>query len=593
MSKDSGDFSSVLKEKLLYSIQSLCEIGEELSSIERFDTSSQSVLHLIMGTLMISKAAILLFDKESGQLKLAASRGVSDSKLTIDMPSNVHNKLHHSSDPILVSNPESKVLKEFFDTNADTLKTLHSHYWLSLRVKSRLLGIISVSKKFMNQEYEHVDLELLNIIVQQLSIAINNYYLIRDLKQTNFRLNRKLLELETLYDLGIAIGSIMEVEELAEQILINAVGLTDASAGLIALKSDSGLEMTTSINVPEVDPAELEKHSCTRQVIDEGETFLDNSGDTEDHPFGFRKVLFVPLSGQRETLGLLGLADKESRDGIMNFSEADKRLLQNFATQAAVAIENAKFYRESLEKERLERELQVAASIQRTILPDKPPDIPGLEIAAITIPSRFVGGDHYDFHSRDGSFLFTIADVSGKGIPAALLVSTLHATQHALIQGEEWDPPSIVKRISRSIFRSTLSNKFISFFMARYDLEKSTITAVNAGHNYPLIISPDGRKKYLQKGGLVLGMLPDSPYEWETASLERGDVFVMFTDGVNEAMNEQEEEFGDERFEEILVNNRDRTAGEILNTVMNTIREFSKGAAQHDDITLVVCKKYD
>jgi phosphoserine phosphatase RsbU/P len=459
-----------------------------------------------------------------------------------------------------------------------------------LRVKRRLLGGISVSKKFMGQDYEPVDLELLNIIVQQLSIAVNNYYLIKDLKDANFQLNRKLLELETLYDLGIAIGSIMEVEELAEQILMNAVGLTDASAGLLALRDGEGLKLASSINLPSGDLATLESYEPVKQALEERESLLDNSGEAGEHPYGFRKLMIVPLSGQHAVKGIIALADKESRDGLMNFSQEDLRMLRNFATQAGVAIENAQFYKESVEKERLERELQVAATIQRTILPKEPPKIPGMEIAATTIPSRFVGGDHYDFHKHDGGYLFTIADVSGKGIPAALLVSTLHATQHALVESGALDYPQLIKRISQSIYKSTLSNKFITFFLTSFDSATGRITTVNAGHNYPLLISADGSLNKLKKGGLVLGMLPDSDYEQESTELQPGDLLVMFTDGVTEAMDPEDEEYGDERLERLLLDNRHRSAAEIFDTLMEDLRRHTAGAPQHDDITLIVCK---
>lgn len=592
MAEDQSEFASILKEKLLFSIQSLCEIGEELSSIEKFESSSQSVLHLIMGTLVISKAGILIFDDENQHLKLAASRGVENTELSFEVPANVINKLHHSSDPIFVENTEDQVLRNYFDSISEELAQLYSHIWIPLKVKSRLLGVISISKKFMGQEYEPVDLELLNIIVQQLSISINNFYLIKNLKDANFQLNRKLLELETLYDLGIAIGSIMEVEELSEQILINSVGLTDASSGFLALRSEEGLELAASINLPEEDAKQLESFEPVTAILEKKESYLDNSGEAEKHPYGIRKLLIVPLSGQYQVLGLMGLADKESRSGLLNFTEDDRRLLLNFATQAGVAIENAKFYKESVEKERLEKELQVAATIQRNILPDSPPEIPGLEIVATTIPSRFVGGDHYDFHSRGKDHLFSIADVSGKGIPAALLVSTLHATQHALISGE-WDVQRIVQRISSSIFKSSLSNKFITFFLISYDADTRSIRTVNAGHNPPLIISQDGEMKKLTKGGLVLGLLPDVDYDIEATQLKPGDVLVTFTDGVNEAMNIENEEFGDDRFEALLIENRHKSAREIFNSVMDAISEWTAGAPQHDDITLVIYKVSD
>ncbi len=589
MGSDAEDAATDLKEKLLYSIQSLNEIGEELSSIEEFASSSRAVLHLVMGTLVISKAAIMIYDERSGELAVSASRGLADTALRLELPPGMVRALHAAREPFFVDDPPDPAIAEFFADHAGELEALHSHIWAPLRVKRGLLGVVSVSRKFMKGEYEEVDLELLNIIVQQLSIGFNTFRLISSLREINFQLNRKILELETLYDLGIAIGGLMEVPELCELILINAVGLTDASVGLLALKTDGGLELASSINLPSDDILTLESYEPVMAVLD-GEPLRDNAIDPASNPFGFSKALVVPLRGQHGVQGLIGLADKESRDGgLVDFGEEDQRLLLNFASQAGIAIENAKFYAESVEKERLERELQVAATIQRNLLPDSPPCIPGFEIAATTIPCRTVGGDHYDFLEQDGRHLISIADVSGKGIPAALLVSTLHATLHAIAEDER-DLRALVGRISRSIFASSLSNKFITFVISRLDPERMTFSYVNAGHNYPLVVSADGSINLLQSGGLCLGLLPQAEYQEEVVQLRPGDLVVLYTDGITEAFDPQEEEFGEERLTEILLRERHRSAREIFDAIMSAVDDFTAGAPQHDDLTLLVCK---
>ena len=267
----------------------------------------------------------------------------------------------------------------------------------------------------------------------------------------------------------------------------------------------------------------------------------------------------------------------------------DQRLLSNFGSQAGVSIENAKFYAESVEKERLERELQVAASIQRNLLPDSLPEISGFQMAATTLPSRAVGGDHYDFIRRDGEYLIAIADVSGKGIPAALLVSTLHATFHALAEGE-WQLPEMVSKISRSIYASSLSNKFITFVLVRLNPEQKTFHSVNAGHNYPLLISKEGEISTLCKGGMALGLLPGCEYQEEEISLSPGDILVFYTDGVTESFDLEEEEFSEERFRNLLLENRHRSAQEIFDAVLEDIKVFVGEAPQHDDLTLIVIK---
>lgn len=589
MSNENGEIAALLKEKLLFSLDALTEIGEELSSVEQFEASSNAILHLIMGTLAISKAAIMLYDSNREELDVVASRGVKKPDMRIKLPESARRKLHTGAVTHYVDEPAVPALEKYFSEHRSELEQLHSYIWVPLRVKSRLLGVISISKKFMGNEYEQVDLELLNIISQQLSIAINNFCLIRDLKESNFQLNRKILELETLYDLGIAIGGLMAIPDLTEQILFNAVGLTDASAGLLALLGENGLELGAGINLPSDDLKSLENFELLHKVLDKGESIIDNSVDSAGKPFGFNKLLLVPLRGQRQVLGLIGLADKESRKGLKDFTEEDTRLLQNFATQAGIAIENAKFYAESLEKEKLERELHVAASIQQNLLPDAPPVIEGMEIAATTIPSRFVGGDFYDFMERENQYLFSIADVSGKGIPAALLVSTLHATLHALTE-DSWDIIRILERVSQSIYKSSLSNKFITFYLAHYDSDTNVLTSINAGHNYPLLVTADGTIKRLRAGGLCLGMLPNSSYEKESHRLMPGDLLVMYTDGVTEAFNPQDEEFGEERLEELLIKNRRLSAQEIFDAILNAVSDFSDGTPQFDDITLTVCK---
>jgi sigma-B regulation protein RsbU (phosphoserine phosphatase) len=595
MSSEDYSAATILKEKLLYSIQSLTEIGEELSAAEQFESAGKAVLHLIMGTVVISKAAIMIFDEDSNELRISASRGIDDTAISFRISRKLAAAFHSVKEPFPVSSPPNDRLKRFFDDHKTEIEKLHSHLWIPLNVKRGFLGVISVSKKFMGGEYEEVDIELLSIIAQQLSIAVNTYRLIHNLKSANFQLNRKLLELEILYDLGIAIGTLMGISELSEQILINAVGLTDASAGVLALrdKQKGKLQVAAAINMPVDDLSEIEGQEQLHELLETGEPWLDNNADPKTNPYGFSKLLIVPLRGQHGMQGLIGLADKESRSGgLLDFTDEDQRLLTNFGSQAGVAIENAKFYAESVEKERLERELQVAASIQRNLLPESLPQIEGFEIAATTIPSRAVGGDHYDFILRDGKYLIAIADVSGKGIPAALLVSTLHATFHAHIESDS-DLAGIVRRMSKSIYASSLSNKFITFALALLDPQRRTITSVNAGHNYPLLISREGKITLLKTGGLALGLLPESDYAEEEVGLNPGDVFVLFTDGITETFNPAEEEFGEERFRKLLLENRNRSAQEIFDLILREIHEFSAGAPQHDDLTLIVIKLAD
>ena len=243
-----------------------------------------------------------------------------------------------------------------------------------------------------------------------------------------------------------------------------------------------------------------------------------------------------------------------------------------------------------LEKQRLEKELQVAREIQRQLLPETCPVIENFELAGINISSREVGGDYYDcIKLSDCKYVITIADVSGKGAPAALLMANLQASLHALVD-TDLDITEITYRINNLIYRNTGFDKFITFFFGVLDVKEKTFTTVNAGHNPPYLFHKDRSFELFEAGGLILGMMPNMRYEFETVSLKAGDLVVMFTDGVSEAMNAEEEEYEDKRIQECVLKSFDCSAEEIMQNLIDSVQEFSKGEPQSDDITILTMK---
>ncbi|MGD2245080.1 MAG: SpoIIE family protein phosphatase [Candidatus Aminicenantes bacterium] len=251
---------------------------------------------------------------------------------------------------------------------------------------------------------------------------------------------------------------------------------------------------------------------------------------------------------------------------------------------------------EAVAREHLERELKTAREIQERLLPDQMPQVPGFDITGTNIPSLQVGGDYFDFLELESGYLgIAIADVCGKGIPAALLMANLQAGLH----GQAVEPSevaSVISRMNDLLVRSTDSHIFATFFYGILDRTQSTFTSTNAGHNPPLLFKADGEYKKLGPNGLIIGFLPNQEYKQHTSQIKPGDVLILYTDGITEATRaksaeENDKYFGEERLVEVVKTHLQNSAREIQSEILKAISDFTAGAPQNDDITLVVIKR--
>ncbi len=251
---------------------------------------------------------------------------------------------------------------------------------------------------------------------------------------------------------------------------------------------------------------------------------------------------------------------------------------------------------EAIERERLESDLATARKIQERLLPHEMPLVPGFEIAGTSLPSQQVGGDYFDFLDMGrGQMGIAIADVSGKGIPAALLMANLQASLHAQVL-KPGKVAEVASRMNNLLVRSTDAHMFATFFYGILDRNKSSFTSTNAGHNPPLLFRSEGKIEHLEAGGLLLGFLSDQQYNQQTVTMEPGDVLVLYTDGITEAVDPSSEKvaenlFGEERLIEVVRTKRAHSAREIQSSIIKAISEHTKKAPQSDDITLVVIKR--
>ncbi|MDQ4123051.1 MAG: SpoIIE family protein phosphatase [Acidobacteriota bacterium] len=303
---------------------------------------------------------------------------------------------------------------------------------------------------------------------------------------------------------------------------------------------------------------------------------------------GIRSVLAVPLSGKDQVFGLI-YADSPVSE--TTFTEDHLKVLTTLASVAAIRVENARLLEERLERERMERELALATEIQQKFQPSAPPIIPGFELQGISFSCYEIGGDYYDFIQRENEkMLVALGDVSGKGTAAALLMSSLHAAIHAQIAART---PLLetVDAVNKYLAENTPPNRFVTLFVAELDTRSGTLAFVNAGHNPPLVARADGSVEQLASGGFPLGILPNATYEVGQTHLNSGEALVIYSDGVNETVNRQDEEFGVERLAAVVKDNLHRTASGLRDRIESALSAFADGADAPDDITLVIVKR--
>ena len=306
--------------------------------------------------------------------------------------------------------------------------------------------------------------------------------------------------------------------------------------------------------------------------------------------------LAVPLRTRSGILGVLLAGERPHRS---DFSAHERQVLRAGADQFALMIENARLTDRVVEQETLRRDIALASEVQRRLLPEAPPRAEGVEFAAASVPARRIGGDYYDFvELRDGGIGIALADVSGKGVAAALIMSVVQASLRLISSEGDVPPPRLVARMNEFIYRSTPASKYATFFYAQLD-EQRRLRYVNAGHNAPYLLRAGWRStagsapseiEELSTGGTVVGMFPEMEYEEATVELCSGDVLLIFTDGVPEAHNPENEEFGEERLQQLLRETAHLPANEIGARLSDEMKDWIRDAEQYDDLTFVVMK---
>lgn len=418
--------------------------------------------------------------------------------------------------------------------------------------------------------------------------------------EENRRLKRAIDELTTLNELTKTIAALRDSQEIMNTIIRGSLNSINAQQGVITLiDHKENQEMKTLIRA-NVSSGMHDKFHPDQNLL--GWMYINKkplimNDPSEDERFkgvkwdeSIHSLLCVPMQVKSELIGLLTLYNKKGEQG---FTKEDQRFLAIIAGQSTQVVENARLYEEEKEYFKMQDEVKVASQIQSGLLPKFAPKIEGYDLAGISIPAQVVGGDYFDFIEIEGNKLgVCLGDVTGKGMPAALLMDNLQAT----IRGFALTTSSAndcVYRANKLLMKSTDQGKFVTLFYGNLDIETHRLCFSNAGHNSPFLVSKSEGVSRLNTGGTVLGFMEESQYQEQTVPFNPGDTLVIYSDGITEAMNSFEKEFGEDRVFQIVQNNKDKPAAELIEQILAAVNRFTEGAPRMDDMTLVVVKRND
>lgn len=550
--------------KIKRNLNALVEFSKTINSSLDLKFILNNVLLTCMGKFFATKGAIAIIEK--GVLKIMISKGVfTDFEENFPVIT-VKDVIDESGKFKNITDSGSFVCTEF------------------IQASEKHLGIIFLGEKLNKTLYSNEDIQFLKTILNISATAIQNSMVINELKQVNRTLDTRINRLNSLFELSKEFGLFAESTKVIKLLVYSIIGqfMISKYAVLIFEKDEINIieskfpldEIKGILNdtdIKSIDSA-VEKNQLENQYKSLFE-------------IGIEQV--VPMQIQGKTKGLILLGNRINKQ---QFTESDIEFIYSVGSLAIISLENERLFKEELEKHKLEEELDLAREIQRNLLPSEIVQLNNFEISAENISSQQVGGDYFDVIRKDEENCYiAIADVSGKGVPAALLMANLQAFLKSVCK----QGVSLVEgtaMINDLISENVTGGKFITFFWASINDKNRTISYVNAGHNPPLLVR-DGKIIKLRKGGMILGVMKtEDPYITETLQLQKNDLLVFFTDGITEAMDKKQNEYSDERLEKLVLLLNNKSSKEVLKLIQSDVKSFTSGAMQSDDITLLVLK---
>lgn len=561
-----------------FELKTLLETSRMLIESQDMDFVLNNLLLITMGKLMVSRGMILIYQPGTEDYLISKSKGrncpAEGQTLSFDWDEDVR---------------EQSVIRCGIDDfeMPDLIEGDKHCTFFNLRTSNNHIGFLCLGSKGTKQPLSEHEVEFVESLSIISSVAIANSRMFTELRRINRMLDRKVYELNTLFDLSKDFNIMVDREEIVRIFKFAMLGQMLIRKFFFVLENDGKREVVAKSGIR----SNLSQNSMDHLFeLDQDLVEVDKQLE-EGIPFLKENEIkaVIGLHFQSEKVALVGVGARANDE---EYSKSDYNFLQSLGNLAVLSIQKTYLLEERIEKERLEEELDIAKSIQKGLLPDPIPTSDKLDIAATNISSYQVGGDYFDIlEAPNNRLLFAIGDVTGKGIPAALLMANLQAMLHVLLPIDI----SLSKasgQVNDIIYRNTPSDKFITFFWGVYNPENSEFRFVNAGHNPPIWLKAgEEEATKLEEGGLILGAMSTmTPYEEQVVTLGSDDLLVFYTDGVTEAMNEDEtEEYGEERLYDCIKGNRHKPSQELQQAIIDDVQAFSHDV-QHDDITLIVVK---
>ncbi|MCI0354600.1 MAG: SpoIIE family protein phosphatase [Acidobacteria bacterium] len=459
-----------------------------------------------------------------------------------------------------------------------------------LMVRERLLGVLAIyTAKQAGEEL----LKWWDVYAEVSSVAVHEALSAQESRKT-------ITQLSLLFDATRLLNSTLDLGELLDLILKIARTEVKADRGTVFLVDRKQNEIW-SIVASGLDREEIRValgHGVAGRVAETGETInvadaytLPYHERSFDQRFGYRTTSLLCMPIRHHNQDIVGVIQLLNKAGGALFTKDDEDFLNKLSGHMAMALENARLHRDALEKQRMERDLALARTIQRGLLPEEPPVLPGFDLAVSNEPCFECGGDYYDFlNLGPQTMLLVVADVEGKGVSSALVMSNLQASLRALVNHLH-SLEVLTLSLNEMIYHDTKSKKFLSIFLGLVDTRGRGLHYINAGHVPPILVRAEsGAYQQLEEGGLVIGLFPHAEYERGSVRLQPGDVLICCTDGILEAENSRQEEYGHERLAATVAHNRHKSAPAIVDAILAEVKAFSRDGQHVDDKVLMIMK---
>ena len=549
-----------------YDLHALFQTSRMLGSSLELKFVLSNLLLTAMSKLLVTRSVALMRDSLAQAWRVAAVKGLPTLQegALLELP-----KL--PDEELLSGNQVPQKLSEM-----DIVLVI------PVRTRNREIGMIGLGSKATRLPFDEAELEFVQSLVHMSAAAVHNSLMVEDLRLANRELDGKVQQLRTLFELSKEFNATVDREHVLKVFAFALMGQMLVKRHVFHIKYGGTFRLVSEQGVQGVGIALEFLEGLSELVI----LVADNAGEfAELARYGLEVAL--PIRQQGEVQGVLCLGPKMTRQP---YKPDDIEFVYSLGSLTVISIQNAELVEERIERKRLEEELRMARSMQERLLPRSIPKAAGLEVATLALPSREVGGDYFDVLAlKRERLLFMIADVTGKGMPAAILMSTIHACTHVMVP-MTMSLRESVANTNRVVYDNTAPDKFVTAFAAIYHTG-GRLEYVNAGHEPPLLVRQKGTIERLEEGGPLLGVIPGMHYAGGEVQLAPGDMVVLFTDGVTEAMGASMEEYTEARLQDLVLAHRNGSANSLVERIQADIEAFTGPVeALSDDRTLLVLK---